>query len=75
VDASALDSGATSLLSEEMQDGLIIHSLQILNPFSEKFDMARLGTLRAISPSQARAESFANLIERTLRTGRLCDLT
>jgi len=40
--ASALDSGATILLSEDMQDGLAIHSLQILDPFSEKFDMEQL---------------------------------
>ncbi|MCX6972081.1 MAG: PIN domain-containing protein [Verrucomicrobia bacterium] len=43
--ASALDSGATILLSEDMQDGLVIHSLQILDPFSEKFDLEQLGTL------------------------------
>jgi len=43
--ASALDSGATSLLSEDMQDGLLIHSLRILNPFSDKFDIERLETL------------------------------
>jgi len=43
--ASALDSGATILLSEDMQDGLAIHSLQILDPFSEEFDMEQLVTL------------------------------
>lgn len=42
--ASALDSGATILLSEDMQDGLVIHSLQILDPFSGKFDLEQLGT-------------------------------
>lgn len=42
VAASALDCGATTLLSEDIQDGLIIHSLQILDPFSEKFGMEQL---------------------------------
>ena len=32
----------TSLLSEDLQDGLIIRSLQILNPFSDAFDMERI---------------------------------
>jgi predicted nucleic acid-binding protein len=43
--ASALDSGATTLLSEDMQDGLAIHSLKILDPFSETFDLEQLVTL------------------------------
>ena len=43
--ASALDSGATTLLSEDMQDGLAIHWLEILDPFSEEFDMGQLATL------------------------------
>ncbi len=43
--ASALDSGATSLLSEDMQAGLVIHSLQILDPFSETFSMEQLVAL------------------------------
>jgi len=43
--ASALDCGATCLLSEDMQDGLVIGSLQILNPFSENFDRNRLRAL------------------------------
>ncbi|MCK9589661.1 MAG: PIN domain-containing protein [Terrimicrobiaceae bacterium] len=43
--ASALDCGATSLLTEDMQDGLAIRSLQIVNPFSEKFDKNRLRVL------------------------------
>ena len=45
VAASALDCGTTVLLSEDMQDGLVIHSLQILDPFSKKFDMDQLTTL------------------------------
>jgi len=43
--ASALDCGATCLLSEDMQDGMVIHSLQIQNPFSEKFNMEQIATL------------------------------
>jgi predicted nucleic acid-binding protein len=43
--ASALACGTTILLSEDMQDGQIIHSLQILNPFSKKFDMRKLLTV------------------------------
>ncbi len=45
VAASALDCGATTLISEDMQDGLIIRSLQILDPFSEKFEMGQLDAL------------------------------
>jgi predicted nucleic acid-binding protein len=45
ITASALDCGATSLLSEDMQNGMVIHSLQILDPFSEKFEMDQLLTL------------------------------
>lgn len=40
--ASALDCGAANLLTEDMQDGLRIHSLQILNPFSDGFDLTHL---------------------------------
>jgi predicted nucleic acid-binding protein len=40
--ASALDCGATTLLTEDMQDGLVIPSLEIMNPFSEQFDESRL---------------------------------
>jgi predicted nucleic acid-binding protein len=43
--ASALDCGATTLLSEDMQDGLTIRSLEIVNPFSQHFDMNRLNIL------------------------------
>ena len=43
--ASALDCGATTLLTEDMQDGLVIHSLQILDPFSDKFESDQLFTL------------------------------
>ena len=43
--ASALDCEATSLLSEDMQDGLAIGSLEIVNPFSEHFDKNRLDIL------------------------------
>ena len=40
--ASALDCEASSLLSEDMQDGLAIGPLEIVNPFSEDFDKSRL---------------------------------
>ena len=43
--ASALDCGTSILLSEDMQDGLFIDSLQILNPFSKNFDMGKLFAL------------------------------
>jgi len=43
--ASALDSGATSLLTEDLQDGLVIHSLTAINPFSETFDPGQLRSL------------------------------
>ncbi len=43
--ASALDCGATTLFTEDMQDGLMIQSLQIVNPFSEKFDKNQLHVL------------------------------
>jgi len=43
--ASALDCEATSLLSEDMQDGLTIRSLQIVNPFLQHFDRNRLDIL------------------------------
>jgi predicted nucleic acid-binding protein len=43
--SSALDCEATTLLSEDMQDGLAIRSLEILNPFSQHFDMNRLNSL------------------------------
>jgi predicted nucleic acid-binding protein len=41
--ASALDARATSLLSEDLQDGLVIKSLKILNPFAEGFELEQLG--------------------------------
>ncbi len=43
--ASALDCEATSLLSEDMQNGLTIRSLQIVNPFLQHFDRNRLDIL------------------------------
>lgn len=43
--ASALESGATTLLSEDMQDGLVIFSIKIVNPFAEKFDLGVLAVL------------------------------
>lgn len=36
--ASALDAGATTLLSEDLQDGLAIGTLSVVNPFAGAFD-------------------------------------
>lgn len=43
--ASALHCGVTSLLSEDMQDGLLIGTLQIINPFTDHFDKGCLHIL------------------------------
>ena len=43
--ASALDCGVTTLLSEDLQDGLAVHSLKILNPFAQGFEVAQLGEM------------------------------
>jgi predicted nucleic acid-binding protein len=43
--ASALDCGVTTLLSEDLQDGLPVHSLKILNPFAQGFEVGQLGEM------------------------------
>jgi len=43
--ASALDCGVTTLLSEDLQDGLAVHSLKILNPFAQGFEVGQLGEM------------------------------
>jgi predicted nucleic acid-binding protein len=40
--AAALDCRVTTLLSEDLQDGLAVHSLKILNPFAQGFQVAQL---------------------------------
>lgn len=43
VAASALILGCATLLSEDLQDGLRIEGLRVVNPFSPEFDLALLG--------------------------------
>jgi len=43
--ASALGCGVTTLLSEDLQDGLAVHSLKILNPFAQGFEVGQLGEM------------------------------
>lgn len=43
--ASAMECGTGILISEDLQNGLVIHSLQVRDPFAEDFDMEQLSIL------------------------------